>query len=229
MYRTAIRSARRYILSAFVVMMVALISGPALAATKGATVSSVNLRAGPGTGYPVVISMPPSADLTIYGCLSAASWCDVSWRGARGWVSSNYVNIYYQGQTVTLSPALIPMIGLSGVTFNQAYWNNHYASQPWYGQWNSYYARPGAGAVARSGCVGAACGGSGAVRGPYGGGAAARGGCVGAACGGAGVVRGPYGGGAAARGACGPERCAGGAIMRRPGGGIEFRRGVIER
>ncbi|WP_281033350.1 SH3 domain-containing protein [Rhizobium ruizarguesonis] len=177
-------------------------SGPALAATRGATVTSVNLRAGPGTWYPVVTAMPPSAALTIYGCLDAASWCDVSWGGARGWVSSNYVSVYYQGQTVAISPALIPVIGLTVVAFNQAYWNNHYASQPWHGQWNGYYARTGG---------------------------AARGGCVGPACGGSGVVRGPNGGGAAARGFCGPEQCAGGAVMRQPGGGLQFRGGVRER
>lgn len=205
---------RRTILSAFAVILMAAMSGPALAATRGATVTSVNLRAGPGTWYPVVTAMPPSAALTIYGCLDAASWCDVSWGGARGWVSSNYVSVYYQGQTVAISPALIPMIGLTVVAFNQAYWNNHYASQPWHGQWNGYYARGG---------------GAAAVRGPYSGGAAARGGCVGPACGGSGVVRGPNGGGAAARGVCGPERCAGGAVMRQPGGGLEFRRGVMER
>jgi len=195
---------RRLIVGAFAAVLMAVMSGPALAATRGATVSSVNLRAGPGTWYPVVMTMPPSAALTIYGCLDAASWCDVSWGGARGWVSSNYVSIYYQGQTVVLSPALIPMIGLTVVAFNQAYWNNHYAGQPWYGQWNSYYAGPRGGAVARGGCVGAACGGSA-------------------------VVRGPYGGGAVGRGACGPDRCAGGAVVRQPGGGLEFRRGVVER
>ena len=195
---------RRLIVGAFAAVLMAVMSGPALAATRGATVSSVNLRAGPGTWYPVVMTMPPSAALTIYGCLDAASWCDVSWGGARGWVSSNYVSIYYQGQTVVLSPALIPMIGLTVVAFNQAYWNNHYAGQPWYGQWNSYYAGPRGGAVARGGCVGAACGGSA-------------------------VVRGPYGGGAVGRGACGPDRCAGGAVVRQHGGGLEFRRGVVER
>lgn len=206
---------RRFMLSAVAAMLVAVLSGPALAATKGATVTSVNLRAGPGTWYPVVKAMPPSAALTIYGCLDAASWCDVSWAGSRGWVSSNYVHVYYQGQAVTLSPAVIPMIGLTVAAFNQAYWNNHYASQPWHAQWNTYYrSGPAYGGPAYGGPA-------------YGG--AARGGCVGAACGGSAAVRGPYGGGAAARGACGPERCAGGAIMRQPGGGLEFRRGVIER
>ena len=196
---------RRYVLGAFAAMLVAVMSSPALAETRGATVSSVNLRAGPGTWYPVVMTMPPSAALTIYGCLDAASWCDVSWGGARGWVSSNYVSVYYQGQTVALSPALIPMIGLTVVAFNQAYWNTHYAAQPWYGSWSTYY---------RTGPA-------------YGG--AARGGCVGAACGGSAVVRGPNGGGAAVRGVCGPERCAGGAVVRQPGGGLEFHRGVMQR
>lgn len=41
---------RRYVLGAFAAMLVAVMSSPALAATRGATVSSVNLRAGRGHG-----------------------------------------------------------------------------------------------------------------------------------------------------------------------------------
>ena len=210
---TALRRAlslRTLLLMLLSAVPLALAPVTAHAATRGATIANVNLRAGPGTWYPVVITMPPSAALTIYGCIDSGPWCDVSWAGARGWVSSNYIGIRYQGQDVTLSPAIIPMIGLTVVAFNQAYWNNHYASQPWHGNWNTYYRR------------GAAYGGPG-----YGG--AGRGGCVGAACGGSAVVRGPYGGGAAARGICGPDRCAGGAIGRYPGGGLEVRRGIIDR
>lgn len=181
-----------------------LVPAPADAAIRGTTVANVNLRAGPGTWYPVVMTMPQSATLTIYGCLDAASWCDVSWTGARGWVSSNYLRIHYRGENVALSPALIPMIGLTVVAFSEAYWHRHYADRPWYGHWNSYYTGPNARAVTRGGCVGAACGGSN-------------------------VVRGPYGGAVVGRGACGPDRCAGGAIRRYPGGDFEVRRGIIER
>lgn len=205
---------RRYVLGAIAAVLVAVMSGPALAATRGATVSGVNLRAGPGTWYPVVMAMPPSAALTIYGCLDAASWCDVSWGGARGWVSSNYVRVYYQGESVVLSPALIPMIGLTVVAFNQAYWNNHYASQPWRGNWNAYYrGGAGYGGAGRGNCVGGACGGSAVGRGPYGGGSAGGpygGGAAGGAFGG-----GAFGGGAAGGG------FGGGAIMRQPRGGVE--------
>lgn len=200
--------------------IIALPAGAASAATFGATTASLNMRAGPGTRYPVVITMPPSAELTVYGCLSGGSWCDVSWGGARGWVAANYIYTTYEGRTVVLSPAVIPAVGLAVVAFNQAYWNNYYSNKPWYGQWGAYYGGPAG--VARQG-------GSAVIRGPYGGAAAARGGCVGATCGGAGVARGPAGGGFAGRGACGPSYCAGAGVSRQPGGELQFRRGVIER
>lgn len=195
---TRIWRMRRYVLGAVAAVLVAVMSGPALAATRGATVSGVNLRAGPGTWYPVVMTMPPSAALTIYGCLDAASWCDVSWGGARGWVSSNYVRVYYQGESVVLSPAVIPMIGLTVVAFNQAYWNNHYASQPWRGNWNTYYrGGPGYGGAARGDCARAACG-SAAARRPYEGG----------------IAGGPFGGGAIMRQPGGGPEFRGGGIGR---------------
>lgn len=193
-------------------------AGAASAATGGATVTSLNMRAGPGTWYPVVITMPPNAALTVFGCLNSGSWCDVSWGGARGWVAANYIYTTYEGRTVALNPAIIPAVGLAVVAFNQAYWNNYYASKPWYGQWGTYYGGPAG--VARQ---------AGVVRGPYGGAAAARGGCVGAACGGTAVMRGPAGGGFAGRGGCGPNYCGGAGVTRQPGGELQFRRGVIER
>jgi hypothetical protein len=54
-----------------------------------------NMRAGPGTNFPLVVSIPASATgLTVGQCRpaldrrSAHPWCEVSWRGHSGWASA---------------------------------------------------------------------------------------------------------------------------------------------
>ncbi len=53
--------------------------------------SGVNLRAGPGTNFPVVATLPKNAILNIGGCLQDFSWCQVRNNNAQGWVSGRYV------------------------------------------------------------------------------------------------------------------------------------------
>ncbi|SEL08623.1 Uncharacterized conserved protein YraI [Pseudoxanthomonas sp. GM95] len=108
-------------------------------ATTAVTVSSVNLRAGPAMQYPVVTVMPTSVNLTSYGCLADMSWCDVSWNGQRGWVSSSYIRVIYQQQPVMVTAATAVTIGVTVAVFNQAYWDHHYHGRPWYGNWSHYY------------------------------------------------------------------------------------------
>jgi uncharacterized protein YraI len=54
-----------------------------------------NMRAGPGTNFPLVVSIPAGATGLVVGqCRSpqdrrsAHPWCEVSWRGHRGWTSA---------------------------------------------------------------------------------------------------------------------------------------------
>jgi uncharacterized protein YraI len=72
----------------------ALATGAALIAGTGiasaATVATdLNLRAGPGTNYPVIDAMPAGAQVNIRTC--SGSWCRVSFRGETGWASANYL------------------------------------------------------------------------------------------------------------------------------------------
>ena len=53
-------------------------------AEQGFASTSVNLRAGPGTGYPVIAVIPGGARVNIVGCLSNYAWCDVAWGRNRG-------------------------------------------------------------------------------------------------------------------------------------------------
>ncbi|WP_246669709.1 SH3 domain-containing protein [Agrobacterium sp. B1(2019)] len=207
------------------VLLSAMAPTSAAAATSAVAVTNVNMRAGPSTRYPVVITLPARAALTVYGCTANTSWCDVSWGRDRGWVAANYVQVFYRGSTVVVTPTVAPAIGLTVVAFNQAYWNTYYVGRPWYGEWNVYYGG-GSRSVVR-GCNDDGCGGAAVTRGPYGGGRAAVGGCNDDGCGGAAVTRGPYGGGRAAVGGCNDEKCAGAAVTRGPAGNVRVRHGSV--
>lgn len=118
------------------------IAGAVQAATPGYTTANVNLRAGPGTGYPVVLTVPNGSPITSYGCIEGYNWCDVSWGAERGWMSASYIQVTYQGQSVIVTPAIAPAVGLTVVVYNRAYWDRHYYGRPWYKNWDRYYRPP---------------------------------------------------------------------------------------
>lgn len=97
-------------------------------AAPGYATGNVNLRAGPGTDYPVVTTLAAGTGLTIHGCLSGYSWCDVTWRGNRGWASSNYLQASYQSRRVRVVQAAPPIISFNIGT----YWGNYYSHRSWY-------------------------------------------------------------------------------------------------
>ncbi|EUB99688.1 SH3 domain protein [Rhizobium sp. CF080] len=78
------------------------------AATNGKTTANVNLRAGPGAQYPVVVALPQNAPIAVHGCLADRSWCDIGWGGNRGWVAASYIQGSYDGQQTVLTPAIAP-------------------------------------------------------------------------------------------------------------------------
>lgn len=127
----------------------------AQAASPAVALATVNLRAGPGTNYPVVRSVPAGARLTTFGCNASFSWCDVSWGPNRGWMSASRIQIVYAGRPVIVTPAAAVGAGLAVVAFNQAYWSTHYVGRPWYGSWNRYapaYGRAGGIACGPNAC-----------------------------------------------------------------------------
>lgn len=63
--------------------------GAASAASAYAS-STVNIRAGAGTGYPVVGVLRPGQRVEIDYCKGA--WCLIEQRGPDGWVNANYLN-----------------------------------------------------------------------------------------------------------------------------------------
>lgn len=69
----------------------ALVAGMAVSAAAQAayTAGSVNLRAGPGTGYYVIATAPPGAFVDVRTC--GGNWCKVIYRGIVGWMSASYI------------------------------------------------------------------------------------------------------------------------------------------
>ncbi|UJX43374.1 SH3 domain-containing protein [Xanthobacter sp. YC-JY1] len=171
--RVELGSRLRAVAGAAVVLASFLTAGAAAAATPAVAVTNVNLRAGPSTSFPTVVTVPAGATLATYGCLADYSWCDVALGSVRGWMAAQYIKVVPSAgaSPVVMTAAVAAGLGIAAVAFNQSYWNTHYVGRPWYGQWNRYYgpyARGPVGHVGATRCYNGACRHVGATRGPAG-------------------------------------------------------------
>lgn len=118
-----------------------LVPSAALAA-PGIVTASVGMRAGPGSGFPIVDRIPGGAHVNIHGCIRGDAWCDVSWSDDRGWVSSRYLEYLYRNRYVYL-PDYVDVIDVPVVPFVLgSYWASYYSGRPWYHRrayWSSYW------------------------------------------------------------------------------------------
>jgi uncharacterized protein YraI len=125
---------------AFVAAM--LLAPTAALAAPGIVTASVGMRAGPGPAFPMVDRIPAGSHVNIHGCLRGDAWCDVSWAGDRGWVSSEYLEYLYRHRYVYL-PDYVDVVDVPIVPFVlNSYWASHYAGRPWYHRrayWSSYW------------------------------------------------------------------------------------------
>ena len=117
---------------------------PVMAAAQqpnGYPVTNVNLRAGPGTDYPVIVTVPARAPIAILGCLPDYGWCDSVFQGNRGWMRSIYLSGWYQGNYYALRD-YAPRLGYRTVTFDiEGYWASNYRNRPFYGE-RTRWTRP---------------------------------------------------------------------------------------
>ena len=103
-------------------------------ASDGYVNGYVNLRAGPGTRYPRIMTLQPGTAVAIHGCINGWRWCDVGAQGERGWIDGGYLQYPYGNRRVVLS-SYGSQIGIPIVSFILgAYWGDHYSNQPWYGE-----------------------------------------------------------------------------------------------
>jgi hypothetical protein len=90
----------------------------------------------------MVDRIPGGSHVNIHGCVRGDAWCDVSWAGDRGWVSSRYLESLYRNRYVYV-PDYINVIDLPIVPFEiGSYWSTYYAGRPWYHRrayWESYW------------------------------------------------------------------------------------------
>ena len=111
------------------------ISLPFTAAAQEAFVHGpINLRAGPGIDYPVVVRLERGQPLDVLGCTSGYSWCDVVLPdGLRGWVSASGLDYAYRQRRVPIA-TYGAVIGVPIIGFSLGnYWSDHYRDRSWYG------------------------------------------------------------------------------------------------
>jgi uncharacterized protein YraI len=92
----------------------------------------LNMRVGPGTGYPVLTVIPRGEQVRVYGCIDGYTWCDVQWRYDRGWVFAGYLSFGYAGGGRPLY-YLGPLIGIPIIPYVYGdYLERHYRYTPYY-------------------------------------------------------------------------------------------------
>jgi uncharacterized protein YraI len=76
-------------------------------AATAVTTSNVNLRQGPSTDYPVIMTLPASAAVDVEGC--AQGWCKVDYSGSEGWISEDYLQGLVSPPAIVLPvPVVVP-------------------------------------------------------------------------------------------------------------------------
>ncbi|MGC2778274.1 MAG: SH3 domain-containing protein, partial [Bradyrhizobium sp.] len=108
-----------------------LIAAPAslAVAAPGLVRAAATLRAGPGSGFPVVDRIPAGARVTIHGCIEGGAWCDVSFERERGWVAAK-VLAYLSGQRYVYLTEYVEEVPIVPFTLT-TYWSSFYIGRPW--------------------------------------------------------------------------------------------------
>jgi uncharacterized protein YraI len=79
-----------------------------------------------------VTTLNRNTRVQIHGCINRYDWCDVSVRGARGWVEGDDLRLRYQGRPVRIVE-YGPRIALPTLTFSfDRYWNDNYRRSGFY-------------------------------------------------------------------------------------------------
>lgn len=90
------------------------------------------LRAGPDYDFPEIRTIPRDRIIEVFGCTTDYEWCDVEYRGDRGWFPGDNMEFYYEGRRAPL-PWVAPLIGLVILDFAiDDYWGRYYHGRPWF-------------------------------------------------------------------------------------------------
>jgi len=101
-----------------------------------------NLRAGPAKNYPIIAQLPGGTGVNVRGCTEGWKWCDVSYRGAQGWVIGSALQGRV-GRTKYVYRGNGQRFGVPVVIFDQrSYWDEHYKDRPWYADKQYWHGQP---------------------------------------------------------------------------------------
>ena len=84
--RSAINLAR----IAATAVAISVLSTPYATAAPALATTNVNLRAGPGTTYNVIVTIPGGTTIDVAGC--NGQWCQVTWQGQNGYVIATSID-----------------------------------------------------------------------------------------------------------------------------------------
>lgn len=99
------------------------------------TNTTVNLRAGPDGGYPVVDTIQRGEQVELLGCVVGYQWCEVETRSdERGWVYAHYLDTRHTGSSgQSLTIIQTNGSGIKVITFNpRNYWSRYYRTKYFY-------------------------------------------------------------------------------------------------
>jgi uncharacterized protein YraI len=81
--------------------------------------TSVNMRTGPGVGYSTMRTLTAGTRVNVTRCAQGSNWCEVSFGGSTGWVSSTYLrNVGAAPQPAPIPIATTPANFAADVTTN---------------------------------------------------------------------------------------------------------------
>jgi uncharacterized protein YraI len=134
-------SMRRLFAAAVLLGALALPGVAAAQSIAYAVYGTTNMRAGPGTSYPVIAKILGGSAVHVYGCIPERVWCDAQVQGVRGWVNSNRLEFVYGGRRVPLVQ-YYGYFGVPYVHFDFGYWDRYYRYKPWYRDRDRHFDRP---------------------------------------------------------------------------------------
>jgi uncharacterized protein YraI len=120
-------------------------TAPAAAQSQAWVSTNANLRAGPGTEYPVVMVVPAGSPVAVFGCVEGYGWCDIAFGDGRGFMAGSLLSYEYQDArrpVVDIGPQLaLPIIAFT----LGSYWDSHYRGRSFYrdrSRWEHRAYRP---------------------------------------------------------------------------------------
>jgi uncharacterized protein YraI len=114
------------------------VSAPAQAQTYAFAAGDgyTNMRAGPGTRYPVVARIYPGSEVYVLGCIVDHSWCEGVVQGVQGWIHAQRLEFLYAGRRV-LVPSYYAYFGAPIISFHFDDYDDDY-----YDDWRPRHRRP---------------------------------------------------------------------------------------